>query len=192
MKGKKKAKAKPILTTGGDEIINGDDDGHLQSVPPSQPTHNVWLAMEEEVKSMKTSQIKLDLDSCGISTGVFLERDELIHALVCDIKEEMSTRQLQQQPRCNDNQCSHGSKIDSVKKIPFFLVAFEENLGEFACKIVINHGDRDMSDKVVVCLVFKGTNSLPQAEESHRETVALTNPEHDQKIFSCILFILPA
>ena len=29
-----------------------------------------------------------------------------------------------------------------MKKIPFFLVAFEENLGEFAHKIVINHGLR--------------------------------------------------
>jgi len=63
-KGKKKTKAKPILTTGGDEIINSFDvdDGHPQSVPP-QPTDDVWLVMmEEEVKSMKTSQIKTELE----------------------------------------------------------------------------------------------------------------------------------
>ena len=89
-KGKKKTKAKPILTTGGDEIINSCDvdDGHSQSVPP-QPTDDVWLAMmEEEVKSMKTSQIKSELDSRGIATRTFLERDALIYALVCAIKED--------------------------------------------------------------------------------------------------------
>jgi hypothetical protein len=143
-KGKKKTKAKPILTTGGDKIINSCDvDGHPQSVPP-QPTDDDWLAkMEEEVKSMKTSQIKSELDSRGISTRTFLDRDELIYALVCAIKEDVLTRTSQQQLECDDNQCSHGSDIFSMKGgMPFFLVAFEENLGEFAHKIVINNGLR--------------------------------------------------
>jgi hypothetical protein len=203
-KGKRKAKAKqPSLTTGGgDEIIHSSDD--------DDDWRHVWLAMEEEVKSKKTSQIKTELESRGISTKAFLERDELIHALVCAIKEEVSTRQSQQRPQCDDNQCddnqcSHGSDIFSKKgDIPFFLVAFDENLGEFAHKIVINHGlravcvsnptrfwvdimeggmlnprypsnchpdykDRDVCDKIVACLVYKGTYYLLQAEESHRE-----------------------
>jgi hypothetical protein len=103
---------------------------------------------------MMTSNIKFELEIQGISTKAILDRGVLILALVRARKEGISLiptasttqnlleSQKRQQRGLKEKKCSHGFDCFELlqQNEQFFLMEFEENMGNFAHMIANNIG----------------------------------------------------